>query len=150
MTKLFKTVVALVLTFLMCSFASANAQLVTQWEGEGAGVCSPPPGVTPDFPIYAWQVWAGTLDNDGFYGKWTDEDGNYGHFKSEVVWDDPAHALAEGVWTWIDDDAFPFSVEYVMGKFAMKFDLTTINGVSYGYWSQMYTGEEGKMKGHLQ
>jgi hypothetical protein len=155
MSKLIKSVMTLVLTTLLLGFGSANAQ--TFWEGKGEGVCSPPPVPSPiaDFPIYGWQHWEGVLDSDVFYGKWKDEDGNYGEFKAEVMWDGPWVAKAKGEWTWFDNNGIsPFPpTEYVMGDFFMKFYINPGifgGGDCEGEWFQQYTGEHGVMKGFMQ
>lgn len=111
---------------VICTISTSPllADLNGLWEGEGKGVCYPPFSTPYAYPIYAWQLWNGTVEKDGlFYGEWKDEKGNYGRIKGEMIpVPTPDMAIAKGVWTWYNIFVDP-PEEIEMGDFNMTFHI---------------------------
>ncbi|TKJ43651.1 hypothetical protein CEE36_02915 [candidate division TA06 bacterium B3_TA06] len=140
-----KILIAALAVIFLAGATPLLAQLNGTWAGEGEGVCSPPPPIPTDFPIYAWQNWKGLVeDNEVFYGEWYDNRCNNGTFKGEIVFVTPEDAYCEGEWHWFDERYDPPRV-YYMGPFSMKFKLE--EAICYGEWRTYYSNESGTMKG---
>jgi hypothetical protein len=140
-----KILVALVVLLALGATMPVFAELNGHWAGTGRGVCYPPfPTPTPH-PIYAWQHWSGRVeDSRDFYGRWEDEEGNYGKFKGEIILMSPTTAYCRGEWTWFNTFVDP-PREIVMGKFDMSFNY--VEEVCEGRWWTPDGAVPGSMRG---
>ena len=137
-----KLLLAAIAVILFVAAVPASAQLDGNWKGTGDGFCPPPPAVTSDFPIYAWQSWTGETKDDVFRGRWCDKTGNYGNFEGEILWVTEEEAYCEGTWTWfyVTSDEI---TEYDMGRFNMCFEYFPVETpYCYGLWAT-YSGVGG-------
>ncbi|GEM_PF-609789 len=156
MKNIKKIVLSLLAIGLLLGATPALANLNGPWKGDGKGVCSPPPGVPNEFPIYAWQSWEGKIEDIGpdefgkvFFGNWKDKTGNYGSFKGKIIWMTQTQAYCEGEWTWVYE-TLEFIKVYEMGRFTMTFEHFPVETpYCYGSWSSKYGNEDGAMKGHM-
>ncbi len=134
---------------LVLAAVPLTAQVAGSWQGEGEGVCSPPPFWPTDIPIYAWQKWSGDIPDseDSFKGEWHDETGKFGYFSGQLIASSITEVYCEGTWTWVYNPDVDPPQEYVMGPFSMWFHKTKLT--CHGKWSTNYSNEGGKMWGAM-
>lgn len=144
-----KIILAATTLTLLAAATSASGQLLGTWAGEGKGCCYP----YPEYVIYPWQNWKGTVyypedaEKPVFEGEWYDEDGNHGtFFGNNYPTPIEEYYLFKGEWTWFDP-ASKTAEPVVGGKFEMKFHF--IVGTSSGFWQTEWPSpsEEGTMQG---